>query len=371
MAFASDGALIACAKQGGTVELRDARSGDIKVVLPIGSFPRAICGSADKSALAVFAVAKPAELQFWDVAAGTLKKTLCLEQSKSRYSQASFARDGSAVIASENETFSIWNTNTGKLSLKGSPQVTPKFIEANVQRLNEAHSIWKARHPEEARRSPHPVNENLTPADCTIRATRVALSPNGTIAAIGIGLYDERSRGIHCAIQLWDVSTGKLKHALGHGNRAAFSVAFSSSGRLLAVGEGGAVALWDVSDGKLLQRMDSEGMAVFAIAISPDEQTLAGCGDGRQIEIHNGYTTVGETKIWDRVTGQVTHTISGGSARGEAVDFSPNGKWVVRSDFSTVLAQHTTNPKEHWILPCGIFGDSLSGECLQVDMTAE
>ncbi len=369
--FVQDGALIACAKYGGDVELRDARSGDLKSTLGVRKYPLAICGAIADRTLAVLAGSKPAELQFWDLSAGTLKDTVPLETGDKRISSANFASDGTAVILNEDDTFSVWDTRTGELRFRYKPQVTPEFIAANVQRLNDAHAKWKARHPEEAAESPVPVNENLTPDDCRINVGEVALSPDGVLAAIAIFLCDERNRGIHCAIQLWDVPTGKLKHTLGHGNRGAYSMCFSNSGRVLGVGESGSVAVWDVPSGVLLQRMESDEMSVFEIAFSPDERRLVGCGNGHRKDYGNRAATIGETKIWDRRTGEVTHAIAGGNGRGNSVEFSPDGKWLVRSDGSTVLTQHTTDEQDHWLEPCGIWGDTVHEACRQVVMVAK
>lgn len=76
-------------------------------------------------------------------------------------------------------------------------------------------------------------------------------------------------------------------------------------------------------------------------------------------------TVIGETKIWNRRTGLITRTISGGCGRGFSVGFSPDGKWIVRADPSTVLA-HAASGQEHWLKACGIWGGAVHQECRRV-----
>jgi WD40 repeat protein len=69
-------------------------------------------------------------------------------------------------------------------------------------------------------------------------AYSVALSPDGRLLAIG---------GYPKVVRIWDVTTGKLVHALRTGGGDALE--FSPDGRILAVSGGRGASLWDVATG--------------------------------------------------------------------------------------------------------------------------
>ena len=95
--------------------------------------------------------------------------------------------------------------------------------------------------------------------------TRVALNPNGTIAATA------ESK----TVVLWDTNTGKPLRDLGPGVHDARSLAFSPDGRLLVTGGDITPMLWDVSSGKLVGRCVGHSDHAWAVAFSPDGRRLA------------------------------------------------------------------------------------------------
>ena len=175
----------------------------------------------------------------------------------------------------------------------------------------------------------------------------VAFSPDGTTLAAGMG---------NSIVTLWDVATKTNTTILvaGHdGSGAAASVAFSPDGTTLAAGWGdGTVTLWKVATKtKIATFPKNRGVAV---TFSPDGTTLAAVAPDNTVKLwniatetnianlsgHNNYLTSvafspdgvtlasgsadGTVRLWDVATKTQIATLNAQSAVG-AVAFSPDG----------------------------------------------
>ena len=99
----------------------------------------------------------------------------------------------------------------------------------------------------------------------------------------------------------------------GH-SQAAYQVAFSSDGQLLASGgSDGNTLLWEVATGRELRVLANRNTGVTALAFSPDGHWLAAGGQD------------GTAKIWAVETGRDRHTLSGHKYSVNAVAFSSDG----------------------------------------------
>src|SRR5207247_7876557 len=98
-----------------------------------------------------------------------------------------------------------------------------------------------------------------------------AFSPDEKILATG---------GHDCTIRLWDVGTGKLRHALVGHNYVVTGLSFSPDGRMLAsAGSGdGTFRVWDAETGQPLRTFAMTRGAANWVAWSPDGRTIAGAG---------------------------------------------------------------------------------------------
>ncbi|MBT6154080.1 MAG: protein kinase [Planctomycetaceae bacterium] len=78
----------------------------------------------------------------------------------------------------------------------------------------------------------------------------VAFSPSGRVLAVGGGISRMSSH-----LSLWDVETGKQQFALKGNKREVRSVAFSPDGKTLASAETGQIILWNTQSGKQIRSL--------------------------------------------------------------------------------------------------------------------
>jgi len=157
---------------------------------------------------------------------------------------------------------------------------------------------------------------------CPVRETDAAISPDGTLIAIGSYSY-ERScpTAGESALAVWNAQRGTriitlhrgpALEAFSQGNPpqepdtegdrivgdVANSVAFTPDGQFIAAGMSyGVIRLWSTLTWEQVQIFEGHGYAVRAIAISPDGETLVSASADQTL------------KLWDLNTGALLRTI--------------------------------------------------------------
>ena len=147
----------------------------------------------------------------------------------------------------------------------------------------------------------------------------VAFSPDGATVAAG------RTNGSRSNLQIFRVADGVRVLLLSGHQNATRSVAFSSSGTMLASGGDDRTAkLWRVSDGALL-RTFANGSDVRSIALTSDDGTLA-TGD-----------EAGRVRLWRVFDGTLVRTLTGFAGLVTQVAFSPDRTLVAASSLDGTL----------------------------------
>jgi len=121
----------------------------------------------------------------------------------------------------------------------------------------------------------------------------LALSPGGTILALGMGSDNDEGGGT----QAWSTATGRPAFSVPDPNRGAsvLAVAVSPDGTVVASGDdAGSVFLFDAANGRLLARLKTGQDGVESLAFSPDGRELATAAFG------------GTIRVWRIATGTVT-----------------------------------------------------------------
>jgi WD40 repeat protein len=147
-----------------------------------------------------------------------------------------------------------------------------------------------------------------------VTVTSLAFSPSGATLAID-----------SAQVCLWDIATARCT-ATAFPRATAFSVAFSSDGKTLAVAAPsgapfGRAYLWNVATGQTEPLIDPQGNGAYFVAFSPDGQTLA-VSDGN-----------GGTYLWQVATRHLIFRLPDPRVQHvQSVAFSPDGKILALGD---------------------------------------
>ena len=181
-------------------------------------------------------------------------------------------------------------------------------------------------------KTPSPVPANSPPVrtfgtgDPSIVYT-VAFSPSGKMLAVGGGFSPTES-----GVRLWDTASEKLLKSLHIPNRLLYSLAFSPDEKTLITGSGnsfrsreaksGELRVWDLASGQY-ETLDFFADPVSAVAYSADGKLFASIATRVDNQTKNPFT---EIKIWDAKTKTVKQTLQGHASAIWSLAFSPDGK---------------------------------------------
>lgn len=142
-------------------------------------------------------------------------------------------------------------------------------------------------------------------------ATAVCFSPDGKTIASGSRDH---------TVKLWDAQTGSLLKTLTEPDEVN-AIAFSASGKIMAIAGKRGVELWDLETGELQQSLSGTTFSASAIAFSGDDQLVAG-GD-----------LSGKVSLWNAQTGGVKQTFNDHTDVVSTLAFSPDGKLLASGSY--------------------------------------
>jgi WD40 repeat protein len=251
---------------------------------------------------------RPGEIKVWDVAAG--RELASLGGHGSYVSAVSFSPDGKTLVTSGSydQAVKVWDVAARKLQTTLVPDRTPLPFE-------------RTGNPEVDRQQGMMVMAGMFMGPIL----SLAFSPDGKLLATG---------SWNQTVRLWDTRTWTQVALIGTSSGVE-CVAFSPDGATLATAQGGGVQLWDVSTRKLRSSLQVYDSWVHSLAYSPDGRTLVTGSKDRAV------------KLWDPVTGLERVTLKGHTEAVRCVAFSPDGTTLATgSEDKSVRLWHAAPERE-------------------------
>jgi len=215
------------------------------------------------------------------------------------------------IIGRQNRTAGLWDIRSGtplnKTVQLPFPVTSVAFSPDNsIVALNSENSveIWRV--------SPWEKMSTLKQSSCDGWVNRMFFSSNGKVLTAGINSHSTSNTGIFS----WNVETGQRINEQNIG-RAIRDIAFSTDGKIAALGLSSSVEIWSLETGQRVVALQGDlGKYVWNVQIAPNNDTIA--------------ATAGTPKrvvLWDTRTGkQITNFDVDVECQPYRIAFSPNGK---------------------------------------------
>jgi len=314
---------------------------------------------------------------------------------------ADFMPDGKQIFtASRDESFRIWDAETGKELLKLVPRIgafwqdafspdKKKFVTHDYR--NKAVRIWDTESGEELQTLGEGEPVDVVSVAFSPDGKKIITSSMGEMNALRIwdaetgkelqrlevsgtrtnwGYFSQDGKKIATTwedktARIWDVESGKELHTItGHDNFGG--IAFSPDGTKIVtanndvIEDGGDIRIvsffriWNVESGKELHQFTERSGSVGSIVFSPDGKKIA--------------TTVGDssTRIRDAESGEVLQTLAGVE---DFIAFSPDGKIIASAGAEhTVIIWEVESGKELHKLQLGENRHAVATDSVVIDL---
>jgi WD40 repeat protein len=279
LAFSPDSKLLATGTDKGIITLRDTGTGE-QVARREGVHRQAvISGAFTRDGQILVTLSRDRKLCRWEVATGTLRKTLTLSFPQWRTLRLSPDARTLAVTPYRADPVQLWDTESGS------------------QRCQLQGELTSARYG-------------------------LAFSPDSRTLATD---WTESGKD-EATISLWDVRTGRSQRRFRIPSQATGNLHFTPDGRrLMSNGGGPLIYLWDSTTGRRrLQRPAHEGV-ITSLSFTPDSKALAsGSQDGT-------------IRLWETATGKHRCCLPGQRWGGNAVTILPDGQLALASGPDSTL----------------------------------
>ncbi len=332
--LSTNGRILASGSWDGTIKLWDVATGTLQRTLTsLGSVVMSVRFSPDRQTLASASAGEDwgYVIELWDVTTGSLRRFLSPEDPSEALSM-DFSPDGQTLASGyTDDEMRLWDVATGDLqqtfsehterryrvrfdSVRFSPDGQTLVSASQVVTRQGGHKIYKIRLWNVT--SGKPVK--MLTIGGVDAVSSVSWSADGQTLAMG---------NLESTIQLWDIATSEPLKVLTVQADAVSTLCWSPDGQTLAsASQDGTIQLWDVATGLPHHRFTGHTSHVSSLYWRGDGQTLvAGYDDSR-------------VRLWDAVTGMPRHTFVGRTEDGRSLSFSEARRDVSLSADGQLLA---------------------------------
>jgi WD40 repeat protein len=332
--LSSDGGTLAVGAANAEILLYDVKTGKLRYKLEAAGSVYHLAFTMDGTTLASYRGG--GAVQLWDTRTGKLSGSL--DPANRGGNSLTFSPDGKMLVVGTWAGMQVWNVNDRKLihrfpfSTNWDDPIAISLDGKTLASIKYVVHLWDLTSGKELL----PFDEPSFPGEC------LAFSPDGKHLAAG-NLDGNRTEGdvYSYSFRIWNVTTGKQRHAIGKHTWTVHDLQYTPDGRkLISASADKSIRWWDAKTARELRYLEADDQ-VTSISLSPDGTLLA--TKGRRNEI----------LLWNALTGDNLPSLRIGDHHVHRVAFGLGKRLLITTeyDWSNVRLWHIAQDRQSTLLP--------------------